>query len=290
MIRLILALIITLTPLASLSANRIELVSRGDANADYAIGMIKLALSKSSEDYQLNINEGALTGLRQKQKLIDGEVDVVWTATNKYMEQGILPVRVPLYKGLLGFRVLLVHRENKNLFHQVRTMTQLSRFSFGQGFGWSDTEIMRANGLTVVTANKYESLFHMTDGKRFDAYPRGIHEPWLEMENRPDLALAVDDSILLVYKMPFYLFVNPAKKELANALEQGLLAAIEDGSFDQFFYSSSTVKMVLNRVNLDSRRVFRMDNPGLPEQTPVANHKLWIDLEQLRQRTQLSRL
>lgn len=276
-------LLLSVTLQQALAASEpVRIVSRGDANADYSIGLVKLALSRYGNRYQYDISSGALTGLRQKQSLLDGTVDVVWTATNQDMENDVLPVRVPLYKGLLGYRVLLVHRDNAHLFDSVRTKGDLLRFRYGQGRGWTDSDIMEANGMTVVMANKYESLFYMTDGKRFDAFPRGVHEPWLEMKSRPELALTVDTNILLVYRMPFYLFVAPGRPQLAKDIENGLLDAIDDGSFDTFFYASPTVQMVIDRVDLSTRQVFELTNPALPVNTPVNNPKLWIDLDELK--------
>lgn len=262
---------------------QVNLVSRGDANAEYAIGALKLALGSSDKTYTYRIKDGLYTGERQKQRLIDGAVDVMWIATNKDIESAVIPIRVPLYKGLLGFRVLMVHKENANLFVNVKNRNQLLNFKYGQGRDWSDTEIMEANGMTVVKSNKYEGLFHMTDGKRFDAFPRGVNEPWGEMAARPELSLTVDKSLMLVYRMPFYLFVSPTKPELAKDIERGMMQAIEDGSFDNYFYASPTVKMVIEQVDLSSRHVFELVNPGLPSETPVEDSRLWVNLEELKQ-------
>ena len=50
----------------------------------------------------------------------------------------------------------------------------------------------------------------MVDGDRFDAFPRGVNEPFGELAQRPDLPdLKVEDTILLVYRMPF-IYLSPA--------------------------------------------------------------------------------
>ncbi|WP_083608233.1 hypothetical protein [Teredinibacter haidensis] len=267
----------------ALAQIQVNIVSRGDANAGYAIGALKLALANSDKKYTFNISEGLYTGERQKQSLIDGAVDVMWTATNRDIESAVIPIRIPLYKGLLGFRVLIVHKDNANLFSRVKDRNRLLEFKYGQGRDWSDTEIMEANGMTVVKSNKYEGLFHMADGKRFDAFPRGIHEPWGEIAARPELSLTVDKSLMLVYRMPFYLFVTPTKPELADDIERGMMRAVEDGSLDHYFYTSPVVKMVIEKVDLRSLKVFELVNPGLPSKTPVEDKRLWIDLDELKQ-------
>ena len=57
--------------------------------------------------------------------------------------------------------------------------------------------------------------------------------------------------------------------------------AIDDGSFDEKFFSNLMVRMVLERANLAERRVLRLQNPDLPPRTPLDNEKLWIDVSEL---------
>lgn len=272
-----------LTLLAALPAaaqDTIQLVSRDDQNARHALEMIELGLEKADYDYELNIREGALTAARQLQDTREGTMDIMWAATDPELEETLLPVRVPLYKGLLGHRIFIMHRDYRDHFAGVSDWKTMKESVYGQGRGWPDTEILRSNGLQVETGT-YEGLFRMADGKRFHAFPRGVHEPWSEIESRPELDLIVDEHVMLVYRMPFYLFVSPTKPELAEALESGLLTAIEDGSFDRVFLGSPMVELARERAGLAGRTVFPIDNPNLPEATPVDDERLWLDPETL---------
>jgi len=258
----------------------LNIVSRDDSNAHYALAMVELGLDKAGYDHKLSISTGALSAARQIEDTREGSIDIIWAATDAEIESQLLPVRVPLYKGLLGHRVFIIHRDNRNLFADVTRWEQMQEFVFGQGRGWPDTAIMEHNGLKVEVGT-YEGLFLMTDGKRFDAFPRGVHEPWSEVEARPELELAIDEHVMFVYRMPFYLFVSPERPELAEALTRGLLMAVEDGSFDELFFDSPTVQMVLEVANIEDRQVFELENPELPEQTPVDDERLWLDLSQM---------
>lgn len=259
----------------------IRIFSRGDKNALYAIKMLELGLTKAGVSYRLDVTNEALSAARLRTELVEDRVDVTWASTTAETEAESIPIRVPLYKGLLGFRVLLVHKDNVNMFQGVRSLDDLKRFSLGQGMGWADSEILKANGLNVVLAARYEGLFYMTDGGRFDAYPRGVHEPWAEMAARPDLELAVEPHLLLSYPSPFYLFINPKRHRLAAEIERGLMLAIEDGDFDKVFYADPTVQTVLERANVKGRRVIRLSNPHLPAKTPLSNPKLWVEATDL---------
>lgn len=244
----------------------------------YCYGLLQLALHYLDNKYTLVTRDGAMQAqTREVEDLSDGKVSVIWIATSIDFEEQLLPIRVPLYKGLLGYRVFIIHEGDQNRFDQVHTLADLQAIPLGQGKGWTDTAILQANGLKVITAAKYEGLFHMLDGRRFAAFPRGVHEPWSEIASHPDLELAIEQKLMLTYKMPLYFFVAKGENELATDLEKALHMAIEDGSFDRYFFSNPMIRNVLEKANMGSRRVFELSNPLLPPKTPLGNTKLWFD-------------
>jgi hypothetical protein len=266
---------------ATFAESTVTLVSREDHNAKHAIRVIQLGLKKANFSHKLVVTPVVYSDDRLDKELTDGTIDIIWSATNTKKEAEFLPVRIPIFKGLLGFRICVLHEDNKNILANVNTLSDLKKFTFGQGRAWTDTDILRTNGFNVETGT-YEGLFMMTDGKRFDIFPRGVHEPWAELAARPDLKLTIDENIMLVYKMPFYLFVNPKKPELAEALERGLMLAIDDGSFDEFFYNDPYIQNTLAAAKIKNRRVIELNNPNLPPKTPIDNPKLWIDIAKLK--------
>ena len=263
------------------SDTTINLLSRDDQNAQYAIGAIKLGLEKAQFPFQLAINHVKFSEERFRQDAQDGIVDIIWSAANQTLEEKLIPIRVSLYKGLLGYRIFMVHKNNKNIFANVHTLQDLQKFSFGQGRVWPDTLILRANGLKVETST-YEGLFLMLDGSRFDAFPRAIFEPWSEIEARPNLNLAVDENIVLAYKMPFYLYVSPKNPDLAIALEKGLAMAVADGSFDRYFYSDPSIKKALQISDIKKRRLIELKNPNLSAKPPINDSELSLDISQFK--------
>lgn len=270
----------------SLADDTVNIVSRGDGNARYAIGMIQLGLDEAGYSYSLNITDGTLTAARQQQDTEEGVIDIMWAATTEDIEQRLIPIRIPLYKGLLGHRVFIVHKQNRSLFANVTNFSQLQNYVFGQGKGWPDTEIMRHNGLEVETGT-YEGLFLMADGQRFHAFPRGVNEPWGELDIRPELELTVDENLMFVYRMPFYLFVSPTRPDLAKVLEQGLQQAIDNGKFDALMMQDPMVQMVIARGNMAKRRIFELQNPSLPAATPVDIPELWFDIASLTENSEI---
>jgi hypothetical protein len=253
--------------------------SVGNDNDKYAFEMLQLALSYTNGKYKItsdSANDKTLA--RTMSEVESGDIDVMWTATDKDKEDRILPVRIPLYKGLFGYRIFIINKDNQAKFAHIESLDDLKKISLGQGTSWADTKILEANGLNVVKTMKYPSLIYMVDGGRFDAFPRGVHEPWAEVKNYPKLNLMVEPRLMLVYKMPFYLFVNKKNSALAKDIEQGFNMAIADGSFNKHFYANPAVQEVIENANMRNRKIFELKNPSLPEKTPVDRPELWLDL------------
>lgn len=255
-------------------------VSQGTHPLDaYAVGALRLALKALDEGDQVKVLEQQLTQTRVKEELRAGTVDVMWLASNQKEEEELLPVRFPLLKGLLGHRICIIAPEKQARFMRVRTMEDVRQLTFGQGLGWPDVEILRANNLQVITTAKYENLFYMTEGERFDGFPRGVLEPWVEIESHRELGLTVDRHLLLIYGLPFYLFVDPARPQLAEKIHRGLDLALQDGSFDEYFFSQPMVKSALQKANLRDRLAFHLHNPTLPKNIPLDREEYWFSLD-----------
>jgi ABC-type amino acid transport substrate-binding protein len=255
--------------------------SDADPNGYYAAKMIKLALDHIETKYELQVIPGELTQTRMVEDTLNGSLDIIWAGTSKDLEEQLELVRIPLYKGLLGHRFLIIRKGDQAKFDQIKTADDLRKIRLGQGTAWADTKILEANGLHVVKSMKYQSLFFMLEGDRFDAFPRAVFEPFGEVEKRPELNLTVEKHLMLVYKLDFFLFVSKNKKKLARDLELGLNRAITDGSFDKVFMSAPTVQEAISKGDFKNRLIIPLKNPLITEQVPVDREELWIDPKNL---------
>ncbi|VUD68895.1 hypothetical protein TDB9533_04254 [Thalassocella blandensis] len=244
-------------------------------NEEYVLGLLALALSYSAKDYEFAEVKEVYNQARQQEEVFTGSLSVFWAGTSKSLEEKFQPVRIPLFKGLLGHRVLLIRKGDQSRFDQVSSLEALKQIRFGQGSTWADTEILRAAGFNLITAPKYQSLFYMLDGKRFDAFPRGVHEPWQEVVKFKALDLAVEERLMLVYRMPLYFFVSKSNSALYQDINEGLEKAIADGSFDTYFLQHPLTKEVLRMANMDNRRIFYLQNPFAHPETPFDRKELW---------------
>ena len=255
--------------------------SESDPNGYYAEKMIKLALEHAGAKYDLKVVPGNLTQVRMVEDALNGSLDIIWAGTSKELEDQLEPVRIPLYKGLLGHRFLIIRQGDQAKFDGINTLEDLKKVKLGQGTAWVDTKILESNGLNVVKTMKYQNLFFMLDGGRFDAFPRAVFEPFSEVDKQPNLSLTVEKRLMLVYKMDFYLFVNKNNKKLAKELELGLNRAIADGSFEKLFLSAPSVQEAIAKGDLKNRVVIPLDNPFNSKETPIDRAELWIDPKSL---------
>ncbi|MFD2448672.1 hypothetical protein ACFSQE_09735 [Vogesella fluminis] len=161
-----------------------------DPNKHFFRAALQLALDKSGQDYEL---APVLPEMLQGRSIAramgsDGDIDVLWSMTTREREALLLPVRFPVDKGLLGWRIAIVRQDKAEQFADVRSVQDLRYFTAGQEHDWPDTRILRESGLPVMTASQYDSLFRMLAVKRFDYFPRGVAEAWAEVDARPGWA------------------------------------------------------------------------------------------------------
>ena len=271
---------------ANVSAKTIEIkhnkVAGIGAKEEYQFGLLKLALSYDKENsYNFVESSRFLPQITMIEQIKAGELDVAWTGTSNELEQQLMPIRIPLYKGLLGHRIFIIRQGDQARFDQINTFEQLKTFTAAQERTWADTTILRSAGIPVIGTRRYENLFYMLEGGRYDYFPRGVHEPWSEISARPHLPLTVEKHILVKYPMPAYLFVNKNNVALANKINDGLMQAIEDGSFNDYFFSNPMIKDVIAKANLTDRVMFEINNPNIPSSTPFDDKRLWLDINEL---------
>lgn len=209
-----------------------------------------------------------------------GTVNVLVRGSVRDFEKRLRPIRFPLDKGLLGYRVFLIKKQLQPKLDQVRSLNDLTHFSIGQGAKWGDIPILTHAGFTVKEGSDYDALFRMLDGGRFDLFSRGVQEIGAELAkfqpHYPDLA--IEQKLLLYYPMARYFYVERSKEgeALAARLSEGLERMLKDGSFDRLF--REYVAPVEQQHHLKERVVYRISNPELTTETALLSRRaLWYD-------------
>lgn len=258
--------------------------SEKDKRYEYMIKLLTLILEHTTENYgayELEPNQMPMTPERMIKDVVEGKLDVIQFPISERANAELLPIRIPMRKGLLGWRVLLIRSEDQAQFAQVKTLDDLRQLKAGYGEQWADLPVLQANVGDVVTSNQYDALFVMLAGKRFDYLHRGLHEPWAELEARKEELpnLRVEETILLHYPIGNYLYVSKENPQLAERLETGFRAAIADGSFEQLFQAE--YGEIIRKVNIKQRTLIEFTNPILPQGMLPDDPSLWLTFDDL---------
>ncbi len=233
---------------------------------EYTTKLLELVLEHSGFDYTLKENSTKMLQNRFLEELKqDKVIDIAWSMTSKKREEDLQAIYIPLYKGLIGYRLLLINKKDKLKFQNIKSIKELQTLIAGQGHDWPDTQILKSNGIKVITGSNYQGLFKMLTRNRFDYFPRSILEIWEEYEIHKNSDIIIEPSILIQYKTASYFFVHK---------ENGFKKIIKNGLFDKLFYEY--YRDFIDNGNIKNRKVFRLTNPQLSKKTPIDEKELWI--------------
>ncbi|WP_245699498.1 hypothetical protein [Pseudoalteromonas byunsanensis] len=250
-----------------------------DPKQAYYISLLHLAMEKSTAKYgdfelkalMLNdVPQGRTLDLLANQDIID----VHWSMTSIGREQQLGVVYIPLLRGLMGARLFLIHQDDANKFAKLKNPMHLLNYSVGSGVDWPDTKIYEKNGFDVATSDT-SHLHDMLEQRRFELFPRALHEPWGEIEQRP--LLIVEPNFAMCYPAAMYFFVNPQNDRLRKRITEGLDQAINDGSFERLFFSNVIIAAALQKSSFTKRKVLKIPNPYISIRTrDTLNTKRYI--------------
>lgn len=256
--------------------------SRDDVRASYPVALLQLCEKKSNRAFVLQpsrINSQQGRSIRQ---LINGkDMDIVWALSNEERENLLLPIRIPIDRGLIGWRLLLIRNSDADLFGVINTRNQLAGLLAGQGHDWPDVDVLQANQFQVVTSSTYEGLFLMLARGHINYLPRGISEIGPELNSHKALGIAVQKHLAIHYPAALYFFVNKTNTQLATTLTACLQTATEDGSLRELF--NQYFRDAIIQADLPHKTIIRLSNPLLPKAAPLPASSYWFTPEETLQ-------
>lgn len=232
---------------------------------NYPLELLQLAISINNKtpEYLLQESQVRTTQGRSLLMISQGQgIDVAWSMTSNEREELLTAIKIPIYKGLYGYRLFLIHNTQQSRFPGSMSLEDLQKHRIAiQGVDWPDIKILQHNQFNVISAKHYSAMFELVSKQRVDYFPRSILEIWEEQKTFGKGTLAVEENLALSYPTYVYYFVAKNNHSLAQRLRTGLLKAIENGSFDSLFNRYKGVS--LKKANLAHRQIFHLDNPNV---------------------------
>jgi hypothetical protein len=244
---------------------------------EYPIKLLALALDQTGVSYQLIPSDNFLSKGKALDRLQDNrEINIVWGMTNVQREKDLLPIRIPIFKGLIGWRLLLIRQDMAERFTYIQQFNHLVKLSPLQGRDWADTKILQSNGFDVITERNQTSLMKMLVRAQGDFFPRSIIEVWEELAtSKVADQIQIQPSLGIRYPAAIYFFVNKKSVPLANLIKTGLEKAIKNGTYEALFVEK--YKAYIEKAQIENRTFYPLENAFLPEETPLDRKELWFD-------------
>jgi len=252
-----------------------------DRRNQYLWRVLRGALDHTSVTWGDYVLEPSIA-MHQKRRIYvlennESGINVSLFPAQRGLDEKLIPVRIPIDRGMLGYRVLLIRESEQPAFSAVQSSEDLKKFSFGLLDWWEDVAIMKNAGMTVVPGTSYEGLFKMLGAGRFDALSRSSSEVLQEFElRRKDLpGVAVENHLLLHYPMPAYFWFPSTDdgRRRADRVREGLTQMLRDGTLQDLF--DEEFGPLIKRLDLNHRLVIELANPLLGDNEPLDDPSLW---------------
>ena len=207
--------------------------------------------------------------------LVKGEIDIIVTSATSEREKKAKLIHVPLDRGLLGFRLCLVHKDS-DVFFWISDVQEFitNEITIGVGEFWADRIIFEQNNFATVTSSTFSELFSMLAAKKFDCFSRSVNEISNELREHKALDIKIEPKIVIIYPNADFIFVNPHKPELLLRFTQGMDLAIQNESYFQIF--DTFFGNVLEQHQIYERRLIFLQRDNISEKTLDSINKYGI--------------
>jgi hypothetical protein len=256
-------------PPADLAPLELRIAVVSDGRADYFVRLLEASLQLIKQPYHIQYVKD-VPARRMWWMLGQGQINLFYGMQSKEKDndQQLVPVRNALTNGLIGQRVLLIRRADRQTFQQVRSLADLQHTGLIAGFGagWGDAKVWKNCGLPLYEHTApWSTIYAMVaaGNRHVDYLPRGVTEALAEARDHP--ALVVEQHLLFAYPADFGFYLSPSAARYRPIIERALNAAETSGLkarlIDEAFGAD------IRALNLNRRLVLSMprDNLCVPE-------------------------
>lgn len=245
--------------------------------SELPISVIRIGLANAPQPRQLEVvHLPELNQLRILSMLEQDsdQFDLYFSGHTAERAQRLRQIPFPLTQGLLGLRVLVVTEDTA----VPTSPDQLQQnWVLGSGLNWLDTDILRAGGFQVLES-EYANLWPMLERGRFSAFPRGVAEAFIEIEQQAQLgrSFRIAPDWLLAYPADYFVYLNRNDETLAAQLEAGLINAKANGALDELYRTDPAIAEARAWLEQTDYQLIWLNNPLLEGQLPAIPQRYWI--------------
>jgi hypothetical protein len=243
--------------------------NKSPARQSYETALLQACLDVNHKEYSsldIYIDNTDYPNAEDEANIFTGGADILVTVAGnvKFKDKQKLEIPLPLSKGLLGYRLLLVRDESLTKFSQIQQPQQLQALSIGIPETWADAALFRHNQYNVIEQGTLNDLFLLLKNGTFDYVALGANEieQIYQQQALPSGGISIEPSLMLYYPFPLVFYVSPDKPKLAERVITGLKAIIGNGEFEKLF--AEHYGQVVQRLHMQQRRIFTLTNPHLP--------------------------
>lgn len=174
---------------------------------------------------------------------------------------------LPEKRNLLGLRQFIVRTDDRKVFEQLDTRKDFLQLRPGLPQNWSDFAIFQHNSVQVVAASRFDVIYSMLAGNRFDYIPLGFLEiePTFALIADKYQSLVVSEGAYIYYPLHLNVLISKKNPELAQRLGSGLEIVFSSGEEEALFNRLFGWK--LQELEDSSAKIFVLENPNyLPRQ------------------------
>lgn len=243
----------------------------------YEISVLRLALRHAPDRHELVLQPIPQMSQDRNIQLISenaGLVNLMLTANSPERSSKLMRVDIPLTRGLLGHRVLVINKSDLPLYNNLSSAEDIKKLSIGTGLNWPENKILNDAGYKTVQAG-YDNLWHMLTRNRFNAFHRGIQEFSIELKQRKALDLTTVPGVILYCPIDYFFFVSKESLRLHSILLQGLQNAYKSGAFMKNFKTHPSIRRAFEQGKLRERRIIPVADHGQLENIKSIPAKYW---------------
>lgn len=261
----------------------VSIPTPGPPSSDRAfhIELLRLAMDKSGHEYEFKFMPGPLPQKRRIGLVASGspELTVVWAHADEEMEKKMNPIRIPIYSGLFEYNLLQIRNGNQEQFDRIESANDFAGLVGVNPPNWSTLAVLQANDIRVIAADT-PNIPLLIASRRADFFMRSLYGAMVD-QNQSSTKVVLEKR--LVFRIPtgFYYFVSHKNDALHSAIEKGLIAAHQDGSYKKLWDSNEATRTVIEDSRLAERHVIELKNPEFAKVAKLQDTRFMINFSAL---------